>query len=153
MFSSRILLMPLIVSTPSSSELSLYCHRKSERMDSSTCRSNRCKRQARKQMMTIGANHIGQDSLNLEFEIYWSFDWELSRQRASKVRKMHLHLREERINLIYKSHFQSFSSLVKSSCLKRRKWHHWVEKLVNLWSRFQSNEHLTMMGKKRKDEK
>ena len=70
MFSSRILLMPLIVSTPSSSELSLYCHRKSERMDSSTCRSNRCNRQTRKQMMTIGANHIGQDSLNLK-NIFW----------------------------------------------------------------------------------
>ena len=40
-FSRSILLMPLIVSTPSSSELSLLLHRKSDLEVSSSCRSSR----------------------------------------------------------------------------------------------------------------
>ena len=67
--------MPLIVSTPSSSELNLYCHRKSDLEVSSAWRSNKWRKQARKLSKRAGANQIGQSSLNLE-------------QRKNKLQKL-----------------------------------------------------------------
>ena len=56
---------PRMVSTPSSSELNLYCHRKSEREASSTWRFNRWRKHVRKPTRAVGANQIGQNSLYL----------------------------------------------------------------------------------------
>ena len=61
---------PRIVSTPSSSELNLYCHKKSEREETKTryfapWRFNRWRKHVRKPTRAVGANQIGQNSLYL----------------------------------------------------------------------------------------
>ena len=53
------LLMPLMVSTPSSSLLSLVCHRNSARDDDSTWRSMRCSSTVRNSTSSVTVTHSG----------------------------------------------------------------------------------------------